>query len=44
LIATADFKIDIREVHQEFLRKIVELYATVRGFSFASAWLEKYKQ
>lgn len=44
LIATADFEIDIREVHQELLRKIVELYVTVRGFSFASAWLEKYKQ
>ena len=44
LIATADFEIDEREVHQEILSKIVELYVTVRGFSFASAWLEKYKQ
>ena len=40
LIATADFEVDDREVHQEVLRKIVELYVTVRGFSFASTWLE----
>ena len=44
LIATANFEIDEREVHLELLHKIVELYVTVRGFSFASAWLEKYKQ
>ena len=44
LIATAYFKIEETEVHQELLNKIVQLYVTVRGFSYASAWLEKYKQ
>ena len=28
----------------ELLKKIVEHYITVRGFSFASAFMEKYKQ
>ena len=41
LIATAHFDIDD---DQELFNKIVELYVTVRGFSCASAWLEKYKQ
>ena len=29
---------------EELLYRMVELYVTVRGFSYASAWLEKYKQ
>ena len=44
LIATADFDVDDYEVHDTLLLKIVELYVTVRGFSLASGWLEKYKQ
>jgi len=40
----ADFEEDDQRVHSELLRKIIELFLTVRGFSYASAWLEKYKQ
>ena len=43
LIATTYFQIYETKVHQELLYRIVELYVTVRGFSYASAWLEKYK-
>ena len=44
LIVAADFEIDDDEVHKVLLHKIAELYITVRGFSLASGWLEKYKQ
>jgi len=44
LIATADFDVEDYEIHDTLLLKIVELYVTVRGFSLASGWLEKYKQ
>ena len=44
LIATADFEIDDEETHDVLLKMIVELYVTIRGFSKANAWLEKYKQ
>ena len=44
VIVTADFEIDNREVHKTLLWKIVELYVTVRGFSLANGWVEKYKQ
>lgn len=44
LIATADFEIDNKQTHDTLLKMIVELYVTIRGFSKASAWLEKYKQ
>jgi len=44
LIASADFEIDDQEIHDLLLEKIAELYVTVRGFSYASGWLEKYKQ
>ena len=44
LIATADFEVDDYEIHRTLLVKIVELYVTVRGFSLANGWLEKYKQ
>lgn len=44
LIVTADFEIDVQEVHKTLLWKIVELYVTVRGFSLANGWVEKYKQ
>ena len=44
LIATADFEIDDNEVHELLLQMIVELYVTMRGFSYASSWMEKFKQ
>ena len=27
-----------------YVHMIVELYLTIRGYSYASAWMEKYKQ
>ena len=44
LIVTADFEIDDPMIHEILLNKIVELFLTIRGFSLASGWLEKYKQ
>ena len=44
LIVTADFEIDDQTSHATLLNMIVELFCTVRGFSLASVWLEKYKQ
>ena len=43
-IAAADFDIEDEETHAQLLQKIVELFVTVRGFAYASAWVEKYKQ
>ena len=43
-IASADFEIDDDEVHNVLLKMIVELYVTMRGFSYASMWMEKYKK
>ena len=42
-IATADFDIDDHEVHDILLTMIVELYVTMR-YSYASSWMEKFKQ
>ncbi|XP_065917789.1 uncharacterized protein [Dysidea avara] len=44
LISTADFKIGEKEVHSALLKEIVQLYVTIRGFSYASFWMEKFKQ
>ena len=44
IITTADFEIDDEEVHEVLLEKIVELYITVREFSYASGWMEKFKK
>ena len=44
LIVGAEFDEEDRDVHSELLKRIVELFVTIRGFSYASAWLEKYKQ
>ena len=44
LIVTADFEFDDPMVHEVLLNKMVELFLTIRGFSLASGWLEKYKQ
>ena len=43
IITTADFEID-DEVHEVLLGKIVELYITIRGFSYASRWMENFKE
>ena len=42
-IASAGFEID-DEVHDVLLKMIVELYVTMRGFSYASMWMKKYKK
>ena len=45
LIVTADFDDDDEEeVKSALLSMIIELYLTMRGFSFASNWVEKFKQ
>ena len=44
LLATAEFEIEDHDVHEALFQKVVELFVTVRGFSLASAWLEKFKQ
>lgn len=44
LITSADFEIDDQDTHNLLLNKIVELFLTVRGFSLAGVWMEKYKQ
>ena len=43
-ITTADFEVDDAEVHNHLLQMIVELFVTVRGFAYASSWIEHYKQ
>ena len=40
LVAT---DIEPDEAAQELLKEIVSLWVTIRGFSIASAWLEKFK-
>ena len=42
-IATAAFDVDDTEVYETVLRKISELYITIRGFAYASAWIKQYK-
>ena len=43
-IATAAFEVDVIDVSNSLLRMIVELYVTIRGFSYANGWIEQYKQ
>ena len=43
-IVTADFDVEDTDIHDVLLRMIAELYITIRGFSFASGWIEHYKQ
>ena len=43
-IAAAGFEIEDVDVHNLLLRLIADLYLTIRGFSYASAWMEYYKQ
>ena len=44
LIATAEFEIDDKETLEVLLAKIVQELLTIRGFSKAGAWMEKFKQ
>ena len=44
LMATAEFEIEDHDIHETLLHRIIELFVTVRGFSLASVWLEKFKQ
>ena len=44
LIVGEDFEEDDERVHTELLRRIKELFVIIRGFSYTSGWLEKYKQ
>jgi len=44
LITQADFDVGDEETFKLLLHKIIELYVTVRGHSFASNLMEKYKQ
>ena len=43
-ISTADFEVDDVEVHEHLLKMIAKLFVTIRGFSYAGAWIERYKQ
>lgn len=43
LFVTADFEVDEDKVKSTLLSMIVELYLTIRGFSFASNWIKQYK-
>ena len=44
LIAQADFDVGDEETYQLLLHKIVELYVTVWGFSYASNQMERYNK
>ena len=44
IISQADFDVGDEETYQVLLYKTVELYLTVRGYSFASNLVEKHKQ
>ena len=44
LIAQADFDVGDEDTYNILLQKIVKLYLIVRGFSYASNLVEKYKQ
>lgn len=43
-IVTANFEADDPEVHDCILKMIIQLFVTVRGFAYASSWIEHYKQ
>jgi len=44
LIVGAEFDEDDKDVHSKLLKLIIELFVTIRGFSYASGWMEIYKQ
>ena len=43
-IAAAGFDVDDIEVHETVLRMITVLYITIRGFAYANASIEQYRQ
>jgi len=44
LIVGAEFDEDDKDVHSELLKQTIKLFVAIRGFSYGSAWLEKFKQ
>ena len=42
LIVSADFEIDDEDTHNLLLNNIMELFLTIRDFSLAGIWMEKY--
>ena len=44
IICKAGFNIDDEQVCDTLLLMITELYLTMRGFAYASIWIERYKQ
>ena len=32
------------QIEEKLLRLVVDMWVTIRGFSYSSAWIEKYKQ
>ena len=44
LIVGAKFDKDDKDVHSKLLKIIIELFVTIRGFSYASGWMEIFKQ
>ena len=40
----SEFDVEDSDVHQQLLRMLAELYVTVRGFAYASMWMEQYKK
>ena len=40
----ANFEVDDLDTHSTLLNMIVDLFITIRGFSYSNAWMEKFKQ
>ena len=40
----ANFEVDDLDTHSTLLNMIVDLFITIRGFSYSNAWIEKFKQ
>ena len=43
-ITAADFDTVNTDVHDHLMKMITDLFVTIRGFSYASEWMEHYKQ
>ena len=41
---TANFEVDDLDTHSTLLNMIVDLFITIRGFSYSNAWMEKFRQ
>ena len=40
----ANFEVDDLDTHSTLLNMIVDLFITIRGFSYSNAWMEKFRQ